>query len=71
LDVEKVAAAILLAFVALLIGVIVYVWMASAGLPTIIAGPIGAFSFLTLLAAFFGIVGVVVAAIKAISDLLD
>jgi hypothetical protein len=71
LDEKEVGALILLAFAALSIGGIVYAWMVSARLPTIIAGPIGVFSFLVVLAAFFGITGVVIVAIKAISDLLS
>jgi hypothetical protein len=70
-DQETVVAAIVLAFVALILGLIVYGWMVSAGLPTIIAAPIGVFSFLTILAAFFGIASLVAVVVKAISELLS
>ena len=60
-----------LALLSLSIGGVVYVWMMSAGLPSIVAGPIGVFSFLVMIAAFFGIAGVVIAAIKAIGDVLN
>lgn len=60
----------LLVFVALFAGALVYGWMMSAGLPSVVAGPIGVFSFLVVIAALFGITGVVIAAIKAISDVL-
>lgn len=71
-DEEQIIVLIALVFVALLTGGIVYAWMVSAGLPNIIAGPIGVFSFLVVLAAFFGGIGdVVIAAIEAISDLLS
>jgi hypothetical protein len=45
--------------------------MTSAGLPTIIAAPIGVVSFLVIVAALFGITGVVITAIKVIGNLLD
>jgi len=71
-DYEEVIVTVL-AFIAiaLFVGVFVYVWMASAGLPTIIAAPIGVVSFLVIIAALFGIAGVVIAAIKVIGELLD
>lgn len=68
---ERVIVAILLVIISLFMGVIVYAWMMSAGLPKIIAAPIGVISFLTVLAAFFGIIDVVIAAIKAISKLFE
>lgn len=67
MDEEAVAVAIGLVVFSLLIGVVVYAWMASAGLPTIIAAPMGLTAFFVVLAVFFGITAVIVAAIKAIS----
>jgi hypothetical protein len=52
---------------ALSVGVFIYAWMASAGLPKVVAAPMGLVSFLVIIAALFGIPAVVIAAIKAIS----
>lgn len=67
----NVGSAIILTMVALLGGLIVFVWMSAAGIPSFIAAPSGVFSFLVLIAAFFGIGAVVIAAIKAISNLFS
>jgi len=71
LNEEEAVIAIILVFVSLLVGGLIYVWMVSAGLPNVVAAPIGMVSFLVVIAALFGITGVVVAAIKVIGDLLD
>lgn len=70
-DEEKILWAIVLVFTALLVGLIVHVWMVSAGIPSFIAAPIGVVAFFVVIAALFGIVGVVIAAIEAIRDFLS
>lgn len=71
MDEQSAVYSILLALVALVIGFIVYAWMKSAQIPEIVAAPIGFYSFLALLAAFFGIGGVVIAIVKAVSKALE
>jgi len=71
MDEQDALYSILLAFVALIIGLIVFAWMKSAQMPDIIAAPIGLYSFLALLAAFFSIGGVITVIVKAISKALD
>jgi len=58
--------------IALFAGILVYGWMVAAGLPRIIAAPMGLISFFVVLAALFkGIEDVISDAINAIRDLMD
>lgn len=63
-DQERMLWAVAFVFISLLGGLFVYVWMVNAGLPTILAGPIGVIAFFVIVAALFGIGDVVIEAIR-------